>query len=99
MFRPSSKLKAAFPVAVLQQCAEHFIKLHDAPEKASWDECEKHFDMDFSHGLGMGVLGTGITIIGFFIAFLVINYNKKKEEQRIKEQNETKVHPYGDDTV
>ena len=47
----------------------------------------------------MGVLGTGITIIGFFIAFLVINYNKKKEEQRIKEQNETKVHPYGDDTV
>ena len=55
--------------------------------------------MDFSHGLGMGVLGTGITIIGFFIAFLVINYNKKKEEQRIKEQNETKVHPYGDDTV
>ena len=55
--------------------------------------------MDFSHGLGMGVLGTGIAIIGFFIAFLVINYNKKKEEQRIKEQNETKVHPYGDDTV
>ena len=54
--------------------------------------------MDFSHGLGMGVLGTGITIIGFFIAFLVINYNKKKEEE-IKKQRENTVHPYGDDTV
>ena len=37
--------------------------------------------MDFSYGLGMGVLGTSITIIGFFIAFLVINYNRKKEKQ------------------
>ena len=55
--------------------------------------------MDFSHGLGLGVLGTGITIIGFFIAFLVINHNKKKEEERIRRKKEGPVHPYGDDTV
>ena len=47
----------------------------------------------------MFIFGCTITIIGFFIAFLVINYNKKKEEERIKRQNEAKVHPYGDDTV
>ena len=51
--------------------------------------------MDFSHGLGLGVLGTGITIIGFFIAFLVINHNKKKEEDK-----KNRPHGYwGDDTV
>ena len=47
----------------------------------------------------MFIFGCTITIIGFFIAFLVINYNKKKEEERIKKENEPKVHPYGDDTV
>ena len=55
--------------------------------------------MNFEHGILMFIFGCTITIIGFFIAFLVINYNKKKEEERIKRQNETKVHPYGDDTV
>ena len=55
--------------------------------------------MNFEHGLLMFIFGCTITIIGFFIAFLVINYNKKKEEERIKKQNEPKVHPYGDDTV
>ena len=55
--------------------------------------------MDFSHGLGMGVLGTGITIIGFFIAFLVINYNRKKEKQK-EEDKKNRPHGYwGDDTV
>ena len=55
--------------------------------------------MDLEHGLLMFIFGCTITIIGFFIAFLVINYNKKKEEERIKKQNEPKVHHYGDDTV
>ena len=55
--------------------------------------------MNFEHGLLMFIFGCTITIIGFFIAFLVINYNKKKEEERIKRENEPKVHPYGDDTV
>ena len=55
--------------------------------------------MVFSHGILLFVIGCTVTILGFFTAFLVINYNKKKEEERIKRQNETKVHPYGDDTV
>ena len=55
--------------------------------------------IDLQHGLLMGFMGCVITVIGFFTAFLVINYNKKKEEERIKRQNETKIHPYGDDTV
>ena len=55
--------------------------------------------MDLQDGLLMFFIGCTITIIGFFIAFLVINYNKKKEEERIKRENEPKVHPYGDDTV
>ena len=54
--------------------------------------------MDFEHGLLMGILGCLATFVGFFIVFLVINYNKKKEEQ-IKKQRENTVHPYGDDTV
>ena len=57
--------------------------------------------MDAIFGLGLGVLGTSITIIGFFIAFLVINYNRKKEKQRLEEKAQrSKVHNYwGDDTV
>ena len=55
--------------------------------------------MDLQHGLLMFVIGCGITITGFFIAFLVINYNKKKEEEKIKRKKEKLVHPYGDDTV
>ena len=55
--------------------------------------------MTMGYGLLLGLLGCTVTIIGFFIAFLVINYNKKKEEERIKKENEYKVHPYGDDTV
>ena len=55
--------------------------------------------MDFQHGILFFLIGCTSTIIGFFIAFLVINYNKKKEEERIKRKNESKIHPYGDDTV
>ena len=55
--------------------------------------------MNLEYGLLFGFLGCVVTVTGFFIAFLVINYNKKKEEERIRRQNEIKVHPYGDDTV
>ena len=55
--------------------------------------------MDIQHGLLMFFFGCTITIIGFFIAFLVINYNKRKEEEKIKRKKEKLVHPYGDDTV
>jgi len=55
--------------------------------------------MDIQHGLLMFFFGCTITIIGFFIAFLVINYNKKKEEERIAAEKKKEVHPYGDDTV
>ena len=55
--------------------------------------------MDLEHGLLFGFLGCVVTFTGFFIAYLVINYNRKKEEERIRKANEPKVHPYGDDTV
>ena len=55
--------------------------------------------MDFEHGILMFVIGCTATITGFFIAFLVINHNKKKEEERIKRKKEGPIHPYGDDTV
>ena len=54
--------------------------------------------MDFEHGLLMGILGCLATFVGFYAAFIIINYNKKKEEE-IKKQRENTVHPYGDDTV
>jgi len=55
--------------------------------------------IDLQHGLLMFIIGCSITITGFFIAFLVINYNKRKELEKLKKQKEIKVHPYGDDTV
>lgn len=54
--------------------------------------------MTIGYGLLLGLIGCTVTIVGFFIAFLVINYNKKKEKNII-EQKENKIHPYGDDTV
>ena len=55
--------------------------------------------MEFQHGILFFIIGCTVSFLGFFTAFLVINYNKKKEEERIREQNKPKVHPYGDDTV
>ena len=57
--------------------------------------------MDAIFGIGLGVFGTSITIIGFFIAFLVVNYNRKREKQKLEEEkSRSKVHNYwGDDTV
>ena len=35
--------------------------------------------MDFQHGILFFVIGCTVTFVGFFTAFLVVNYNKKKE--------------------
>ncbi len=55
--------------------------------------------MNFQHGISLFFLGCTVTVIGFSIAFLVVNYNIKKEKEKLEKQNEPKVHPYGDDTV
>ena len=60
--------------------------------------------MDLQYGLLMGFMGCVITVVGFFTAFLVINYNKRKKEKKLKEIEESKKGPlphsyYGDDTV
>ena len=55
--------------------------------------------MDFAHGISFFFIGGTITLIGFFIAFLVINYNQKKKK---REEDNKKNRPhsyYGDDTV
>ena len=42
--------------------------------------------MDFAHGLLMGVFGCLVTLVGFFIAFLVVNHNIRLEKRKnIKE--------------
>ena len=59
--------------------------------------------MDLQHGLGLFFIGCTLTFVGFFIAFLFISYNKKKELRRLKEIEKRKKGPmghyYGDDTV
>ena len=58
--------------------------------------------MDIEHGISLFFIGCTVTFVGFFTAFLIINYNKKKELQRLKELEERKKFPdhyYGDDTV
>tara|TARA_X000001382_G_scaffold9299_1_gene6614 strand:- start:122 stop:298 length:177 start_codon:yes stop_codon:yes gene_type:complete len=58
--------------------------------------------MDLQHGLLMGFLGCVTTAVGFFMAFLLINYNRKKELKRLKDIEDRKKMPnhyYGDDTV
>jgi len=56
--------------------------------------------MTLGHGLALGVIGCTVTFIGFFLAFLVVNHNKKKELKKIEEQkNRIQGSYYGDDTV
>ena len=58
--------------------------------------------MDFSHGISLFLIGCTVTFLGFFIAFLIINYNKKKELQKLQEIENRKKFPdhyFGDDTV
>ena len=38
--------------------------------------------MDLAHGILMFFIGCSITLIGFFIAFLVIRYNITKEYKK-----------------
>ena len=38
--------------------------------------------LDLEHGILMFIFVTSITLIGFFIAYLVIMYNYKKEQKR-----------------
>ena len=38
--------------------------------------------LDLEHGILMFIFGTSITLIGFFIAYVVIMYNYKKEQKR-----------------
>ena len=38
--------------------------------------------MTAEYGIGMFFYGMTITFIGFFIAFLIINYNQKKERKK-----------------
>ena len=59
--------------------------------------------MDLEHGFLLGFLGCTVTFVGFFIAFLLINYNQKKRAKKLKEIEEAEKGPmghyYGDDTV
>jgi len=38
--------------------------------------------LDLEHGILMFIFGTSITLIGFFIAYLVIMYNYKKKKKK-----------------
>ena len=38
--------------------------------------------MDLQHGILLFFIGCSVTFIGFFIAFLVINYNRKKDKEK-----------------
>ena len=42
--------------------------------------------MNLEYGLMLGIFGCLATFVGFFIAFLVINYNKKKESKMKTEE-------------
>ena len=55
--------------------------------------------MDFAHGLLLFFIGCTLTVGGFFTAFLIINYNRKKQKER-EEAIKNRPHGYyGDDTV
>ena len=58
--------------------------------------------MNFLNGISFLFIGCVATFIGFFIGFLVINYNKKKELKKLQEIENRKKFPdhyFGDDTV
>ena len=38
--------------------------------------------MDLQHGILMMFIGCSVTFIGFFIAFLIINYNFRKSKKK-----------------
>ena len=58
--------------------------------------------MDLQHGFLLFFIGCTLTFVGFFTAFLIINYNRKKELQKLKDIEDRKKSPnryWGDDTV
>ena len=58
--------------------------------------------MDLTHGILLFFIGCTLTFVGFFTAFLIINYNRKKELQKLKDIEDRKKSPnryWGDDTV
>ena len=38
--------------------------------------------LDLEHGILMFIFGVSFTFVGFFIAFLVINYNQRQETKK-----------------
>ena len=38
--------------------------------------------MDLQHGVLFAIIGCTATLMGFFIAFLIINYNMKKDKRK-----------------
>ena len=56
--------------------------------------------METSYGIALFFIGCTVTVIGFFMAFLVVNYNKKKELRELEDKkNKIPGSYYGDDTV
>tara|TARA_B100000902_G_C26694677_1_gene614203 strand:+ start:373 stop:549 length:177 start_codon:yes stop_codon:yes gene_type:complete len=58
--------------------------------------------VETSYGIALFFIGCTVTVLGFFIAFLVVNYNKKKELRELEDKKKNKIFPhhyYGDDTV
>ena len=63
--------------------------------------------MDLQHGVLFAIIGCTATLMGFFIAFLIINYNMKKDkkkkeplssvEQSLKNLNDMPGSKAGDD--
>jgi|AACY02.9.fsa_nt_gi hypothetical protein len=51
------------------------------------------------YGLLMGLIGCAVTVVGFFVAFLVVNHNGKKQKQKEEEAKSRPHGFYGDDTV
>ena len=49
--------------------------------------------MDLEHGFLLGLLGCTVTFVGFFIAFLLINYNKRKELKQLRDIENRKKGP------
>ena len=56
--------------------------------------------MDVTHGILLFFIGCTLTFVGFFMAFIVINYNRKKEKE-LEEAKKNRIQGsyYGDDTV
>ena len=50
--------------------------------------------IDLEHGILMFLIGTTMTVVGFFIAYYVANKVIENEKKRIEKENEPRVHNY-----